>query len=87
MKDALQALPNIGAETARQLREVGIETPEALRAVGAKEAWLRILAIDASACYNRLLGLEGAVRGMPKAQLEAEARESLKAFYRQAKAQ
>lgn len=84
-KDALQALPNIGADTARQLRLVGIDTPEALREAGAREAWLRILAIDDSACYNRLLGLEGAVRGLPKAQLDPETREALKVFYRQAK--
>lgn len=86
MTDALRALPNIGEDTARQLREVGIDTPEALREVGAREAWLRILAIDPSACTNRLQGLEGAVRGIPKRLLPTEDKAALSAFVKQAKA-
>lgn len=85
--DPLQALPNIGSVVAGQLREVGIDSPDALRETGAKEAWLRILAIDTSACYNRLMGLEGAIRGIPKKQLPDETKEDLKAFYREAKGQ
>lgn len=85
MKDALTELPNIGPTVAAQLRAVGIESGEALRAVGAREAWLRILAIDDSACMNRLLGLYGAERGMPKAMIPEAEREELRAFYREAK--
>lgn len=85
-KDALRALPNIGKAVAGQLRESGIDSPEELCRVGAREAWLRILTWDDSACYNRLLGLEGAVRGVPKAALPQAVRDELKAFYRQAKA-
>lgn len=85
MGDSLTALPNIGAETARQLREVGIDSPEALMAAGAKEAWTRILAMDPSACYNRLMGLEGAIRGIRKAELPDDIKADLKVFYRQMK--
>lgn len=74
----LQTLPNIGAEVERQLHNVGITTIAELRAVGSKEAWLRILAHDPSACINRLGGLEGAVRGVRRVELE----EDLRAFYR-----
>lgn len=84
-KDALQALPNIGPETAKQLREVGVNSHEDLEAMGAKEAWLRILQMDPSACYNRLMGLEGAVRMVPKKLLPQEVKDDLKSFYREAK--
>lgn len=46
---ALQSLPNVGPKLEQQLRDVGIESIEQLREAGAKEAWLRILAIDPSA--------------------------------------
>lgn len=85
MKDTLTDLPNIGPEIARQLREVGIDSPEALRAAGAREAWTRILAMDPSACYNRLTGLEGAVRGVRKAALPDDVKLDLKTFYQQRK--
>lgn len=85
-QDILTALPNIGKDTARQLREVGIDSPEALRETGAKEAWLRIYAIDPSACYLRLMGLEGAIRGIPKGQLPQDVKDDLKVFINQAKA-
>lgn len=83
--EAMTALPNIGKEVARQLGEIGVDTPEALREMGAREAWLRILAMDPSACINRLQGLEGAVRGIPKRELPQDVKDDLKAFYRQAK--
>lgn len=79
-------LPNIGPETARQLQQVGIHTAAELRACGATAAWLRILQIDDSACMNRLLGLEGAVQGIPKKLLSEQRRAELRAFYQQHKA-
>ena len=85
MKSILQELPNIGPKVAEQLEEIGVHTPEDLAAMGAKEAWLRILAIDPSACINRLMGLEGGTQGIPKKLLSQEVRDDLKAFYRQAK--
>lgn len=85
MKEDLQALPNLGPVVSDQLCEVGIDSPEALRNAGAKEAWLRIYQIDPSACYNRLMGLEGAIRGIPKRQLPQEVKDDLKAYYLQVK--
>lgn len=78
----LSDMPNIGPETERQLISVGIKTPEELKKEGSRQAWLKILAIDDSACYNRLLGLEGAVRGNRKKELPDDVRSELKAFYK-----
>ena len=52
----LITLPNIAAKMEEQLAEVGITTIEQLKETGSREAWLRILAIDSSACINRLCG-------------------------------
>ena len=81
----LTDLPNIGKSVARQLEQVGIAAPEELQAVGAKEAWLRILAIDDSACINRLCALEGALEGVRWHDLSAETKADLKAFYEEHK--
>lgn len=77
----LSGLPNIGKELERQLEQAGITTAEQLRRVGAQGAWLRIQALDPSACIHRLLALEGAVRGVKKAQLPQERKDELRAFY------
>ncbi len=77
----LSKMMNIGKVVAEQLVQVGIETPEKLREVGAKDAWLRIKAIDDSACIHRLYAMEGAVRGVKKTELPQEVRAELKAFY------
>lgn len=77
----LSRLPNIGPAVEKQLNAAGIQTSEQLCALGAREAWLRIQAFDPSACIHRLLALEGAVRGVPKAALPPDTRAELKAFY------
>ncbi len=77
--------PNIAAEMERQLNAVGITTVEQLKEVGSREAWLRILAMDSSACYNRLCGLEGAIQGVRWHSLPDEVKMELKEFYREAK--
>lgn len=77
----LSDLPNIGKNNAAQLQEVGIITPEQLREAGSREAWLRIKAIDPSACYNRLCGLEGAIQGIRWHDLAPEVKAELKEFY------
>ena len=77
----LSRLPNIGPVVEQQLYDVGIHTPEELSATGAEESWLRIQTIDCSACIHRLLALEGAIQGVPKAQLPQVRRAALKAFY------
>ncbi len=79
--ERLEDLPNIGKVVSRQLIQVGIESPEKLKAIGAKEAWLKIQAIDDFACLNRLYGLEGAVEGIKKSQLDFEIKADLKQFY------
>lgn len=81
----LSKLPNIGKTLEEQLMEVGINTPDELERVGSKEAWLRILTIDDSACINRLMALEGAIRGIKKNLLDDSIKAELKEFYRQAK--
>lgn len=77
----LSKLPNIGKAVEEQLIQVGINTPEELASVGTKEAWLRIFEIDESACINRLMALEGAIRGVKKNLLSDEVKADLKEFY------
>ncbi len=82
---ALANLPNIGKTVEQQLNEVGIMNEDDLRALGSKKAWLRILSIDSSACYNRLCALEGALRGIRWHDLDAGTKMELKQFYQQEK--
>ena len=77
----LSDLPNIGVEIERQLHAVEIHSVEELRAVGAEQAWLRILAMDTSACMNRLLALEGAVQSVKKTLLPPKRKAELREFY------
>lgn len=77
----LTDLPNIGPKLSRQLRDVGIDSHEALRDVGAEVAWLRIQAMDPSACLLRLMALEGAIQGVKKTLLPPERKAELQAFY------
>lgn len=77
----LTTLPNIAAKMEEQLAGVGITTIEELKKVGSREAWLRILAVDPSACINRLCGLEGAVQGIRWHYLDGDTKKSLKEFY------
>lgn len=77
----LTKLPNIGTELKKQLNDVGIATEEELRNVGSREAWLRILQRDPSACLMRLSALEGAIQGVRWHYLDCATKESLKEFY------
>lgn len=77
----LSKLPNIGAVVEEQLNQVGITTYDQLKETGSKQAWLKIKAIDDSACINRLYGLEGAIQGIKKSQLSPEVKAELKEFY------
>ena len=74
---SLRNLPNIGKILEEQLESIGIRTPDELRT-----AWMRIQAIDASACYNRLCALEGTIRGVRWHDLPLDVKEDLLAFYR-----
>lgn len=77
----LSELPNIGKVLEEQLNAVGISTRGELENVGAQRAWLKIQAIDSSACIHRLLALEGAIEGIKKSFLSDEVKKELKQFY------
>ncbi len=77
----LSKLPNIGPVVEEQLHQAGIKTAEELRKTGSRDAWLKIKAVDPSACYNRLCGLEGALRGIRWHNLPDETKKELKDFY------
>jgi len=81
----LSRLPNIGAKLEKQLADVGITTEEELKRVGSREAWLRILQTDPSACLMRLSALEGAIQGIRWHDLDSETKKSLKEFYQEHK--
>ena len=79
----LSTLPNIGKVVEEQLIQVRITTAAELHEIGAKAAWLKIQEIDESACINRLMALEGAIRGVKKTMLPDEVKADLKDFYRE----
>lgn len=85
MSTELKKLPNIAEKLENQLNEVGITTPEQLAKTGSREAWLKILAVDPSACYMRLCALEGAIQGIRWHNLPDEVKKDLKEFYNKAK--
>ena len=77
----LTKLPNIADKLEKQLAEVGITTIEELTQIGSRDAWLRILARDPSACIMRLSSLEGAIQGVRWHYLDGDTKKSLKEFY------
>ena len=77
----LSKLPNIAEKLEAQLTEVGVSSVDALKETGSREAWLRIAAIDPSACYMRLCALEGAIRGVRWHHLDEDTKRELKTFY------
>ena len=77
----LSQMKNIGEKLTSQLVRVGIDDAQKLRETGAKEAWLKIRAIDSSACYNRLCALQGAIQDVRWHDLELSIKEDLKTFY------
>ena len=83
----LTTLPNIAAKLEAQLADAGITTIDELRRVGSREAWLRILARDLSACIMRLSALEGAIQGVRWHYLDDDTKRELKEFYQEHKGQ
>ena len=81
----LTTLPNIAEKLDKQLSDVGITTIEQLKEVGSREAWLRILARDPSACIMRLSSLEGAIQGIRWHYLDNDTKKSLREFYKEIK--
>ena len=74
-------LPNIGKDTVNELRAAGIQTVEQLKELGSKKAWLELQKVDSSVCLHRLLGLEGAIQGIPKKMISAEVKAELREFF------
>ena len=81
MNGSLSDLPNIGTVLEDLLVRAGVATPESLKEMGSREAWLRIHAVDPSACLHTLLALEGAVRGIRKKDLPDAVRAELRKFF------
>ena len=77
----LAKLPNIGKTVEEQLLQVGISSADELKKIGSKAAWLKIQAIDESACIHRLMALEGAIQGVKKTMLSDEVKADLREFY------
>ena len=77
----LAKLPNIGKTVEEQLLQVGISSADELKKIGSKAAWLKIQAINESACIHRLMALEGAIQGVKKTMLSDEVKADLKEFY------
>ena len=77
----LKKLPNIAEKLEAQLSQAGITTVDELKETGSREAWLRILARDPSACLMRLSALEGAIQGVRWHSLDDATKASLKEFY------
>ena len=77
----LAKLPNIGKVLEEQLNQAGITTYEELKEIGSRQAWLKIKAMDDTACLHRLDSLEGAILGIKKAELTTETKQDLKDFF------
>ena len=77
----LSKLINIGSVLEKQLNDVGIKSYDELKNTGSREAWLKIKALDPSACIHRLYALEGAIQGIKKKELSEDVKNGLKNFY------
>lgn len=77
----LAKLPNIGKVLEEQLNQAGITTYEELKEIGSRQAWLKIKAMDDTACLHRLYSLEGAILGIKKTELTTETKQDLKDFF------
>lgn len=77
----LAKMPNIGKVLEEQLNQAGITTYEELKEIGSRQAWLKIKAMDDTACLHRLYSLEGAILGIKKAELTTETKQDLKDFF------
>ncbi len=48
--------------------------------MGSEQAWLKLKKIGRSACVNRLLALEGAIKGVHKSLIDEQRKMELKNF-------
>ncbi|MDD5293522.1 MAG: TfoX/Sxy family DNA transformation protein [Candidatus Izemoplasmatales bacterium] len=81
----LKERPNIGPLIHKQLLEIGVTTFIELQNLGATGAWEKIYHIDPSSCINKLLALEGAIRGIPKKDIDTLSKDDLRQFVRHIK--
>ena len=72
---------NIGKELERKLMEVGITSYAELKNIGSEQAFLRLRAVDPSACLNMLCALDGAIACIRWHDLPARRKSELKEFY------
>ena len=78
MPDRLTDLPNIGPVLARELVAAGLGSEEALTAAGSVEAARRLATGGRADCYNMLMALEGAIRGVRWHAIPKPERQTLK---------
>ncbi len=83
--EKLSSLPNISTVLENLLNEAGITTPEELRNLGTENAFLRIQAVDETACFCKLCALEGAIQGIRWHNLSDNRKEELRGFFRMQK--
>ncbi len=76
----LRSLPGIGPQLEQALQAAGITDAETLRRLGAEAAWWAVH--PRFTCLHSLLALEGAVRGVPKHDLDPATRQRLRAVVR-----
>jgi DNA transformation protein len=81
--EALESLPNIGAQVAARLREAGVLTPAELECLGSVEAAVRLASArpEDPPCRSMLSGLEGAIRGVRWHAIPKEERKRLWTAY------
>jgi DNA transformation protein and related proteins len=78
-------LPNIGKEISGKLMKCHITSAYQLKQIGSRNAFLKILLIDCTACLDMLYALEGAVQGIRWHNLTPDKKNELKRFYQSIK--
>lgn len=81
----LNKLANIGKVLAEKLYFAGVISPGYLKQIGAKEAFIKLLAFDKTACINQLYALEGAIQGIRWHHLAKEEKQDMQTFYHSTK--
>jgi len=80
MKELLD-MPNIGKVLAKKLKQCGITNATELINTGSKNAFLRLKAIDDTACLSMLQAFEGAVQNIRWHDLPVKSKNELKEFF------
>lgn len=84
MKNQIKG-PNIGRVLSDKLIMSGIGSIEELRSIGSENAFIRIKAIDHSACLSMLYALEGAIKEVRWHNLDRTRKDELKEFFNRLK--